>query len=56
MKLLYDANLSPRLVDRLADLASDDLRIWQYAASTGFVIVSKDSDFHQLSFLRGHPP
>ena len=22
----------------------------------GFVIVSKDSNFHQLSFLFGHPP
>jgi predicted nuclease of predicted toxin-antitoxin system len=24
--------------------------------STGFVIVSKDADFHQRSFLLGHPP
>ena len=23
---------------------------------TGIVIVSKDDDFRQLSFLRGHPP
>lgn len=30
--------------------------VWQYAAAEGYVIVSKDSDFHQLSFVRGHPP
>jgi predicted nuclease of predicted toxin-antitoxin system len=26
------------------------------AARQGFAIVSKDSDFHQRSFVRGHPP
>ncbi len=69
MKLLFDENLSPRLV---ADLTSEfpeslhvrdigleravDESIWGYARDNGFVIVSKDSDFHQLSFLFGHPP
>ena len=69
MKLLFDENLSPRLV---ADLTSEfpeslhfrdigleravDESIWSYARDNGFVIVSKDSDFHQLSFLFGHPP
>ena len=69
MKLLFDQNLSSRLVAFLADLypdsahvrelgldETDDEGIWSYAATHEFVIVSKDSDFHQLSFLRGHPP
>jgi predicted nuclease of predicted toxin-antitoxin system len=30
--------------------------VWQHAAAHGFVIVSKDDDFRQLSFLWGHPP
>ncbi len=69
MKLLFDQNLSPRLVPSLTDLyagsfhvrelglqAADDDAIWEYAAANGFVIVSKDADFHQKSFLFGHPP
>ena len=35
--------------------AGDPL-IWQHALNTGFTIVSKDEDFHHLSFLRGAPP
>lgn len=69
MRLLFDQNLSPRLVDALADLfsgsahvrneglqAADDDAVWNYAAQRGFVIVSKDADFHQRSFVLGHPP
>lgn len=69
MTLLLDQNLSPRLVPALADLfpgsahvrdvglaaASDD-EVWRYAAEHGFTIVSKDAEFHQRSFLFGHPP
>jgi predicted nuclease of predicted toxin-antitoxin system len=29
---------------------------WDYAKQYGFVIVSKDSDFHQRSFVLGYPP
>ena len=68
-KLLFDENLSPRLVAKLADLypnsahvadvglarAPDEL-IWEYAATNGFLIVTKDDDFRQHSFLRGFPP
>lgn len=69
MKLLFDQNLSSALVRLLADLYPEsahvrtlglheveDAVVWSYAAAHGFTIVSKDSDFHQLSFLRGHPP
>ncbi|HEX9284788.1 MAG TPA: DUF5615 family PIN-like protein [Nitrospirales bacterium] len=69
MRLLFDQNLSPRLVGVLADLFSgsthvrneglqtaDDDTLWNYAARRGFVIVSKDADFHQRSFVFGHPP
>jgi predicted nuclease of predicted toxin-antitoxin system len=69
MKLLYDENLSPKLVLRLADLFSEsthvrdiglaraaDPAVWDHAAENDFVIISKDEDFHHLSFLRGAPP
>lgn len=69
MKLLYDQNLSPRLVERLAELfpeskhvidvglsEAEDSDLWSYAAEHDFTIVSKDSDFVQLSLLRGAPP
>ena len=69
MKLLLDANLSPYLVGHLgkifpgsahvrdAGLASaSDTRIWEFAAAEGYIILSKDSDFHQRSFVHGAPP
>lgn len=69
MKLLFDQNLSPRLVQHLSDLypgsvhvsdrglgAAPDAAVWAYARDHGFTIVSKDADFADLSVLRGHPP
>jgi predicted nuclease of predicted toxin-antitoxin system len=67
LKLLFDANLAPQLTKRLAglypgsahvrDLAlRADRAIWDFAASDGFVIVSKDSDFYHLSTVYGAPP
>lgn len=69
MKLLLDENLSKRLLGMLDEAfpgsahvseaglerASDEA-IWEYAKLHGFVIVSKDSDFHQRSLLYGPPP
>jgi predicted nuclease of predicted toxin-antitoxin system len=69
VRLLLDQNLSPRLIAALADLfpdsrhvrdvglaSAEDAVVWRYAAEQGFTIVSKDADFHERSFLLGHPP
>jgi len=69
MKLLFDQNLSFKLCRRLADLfpdsnqarlvgldRADDPAIWEYAKTNGFIVVSQDSEFFDLSSLRGHPP
>lgn len=69
MRLLFDQNLSFELVQILADIypdsihvrdldlvEADDLTIWRHAEEHGLIIVSKDSDFHQMSLLYGHPP
>ena len=69
MKLLFDENLSPRLSRSLVALfpdsvhvrdvgleRADDQEIWRYAREYGLVIVSKDADFHQMSFVLGDPP
>jgi predicted nuclease of predicted toxin-antitoxin system len=69
VKLLFDENVSPRLVGLLAGEypgsthvrdaglrgAADSL-IWEYARDHGYAIVSKDDDFRQRSFVEGAPP
>jgi len=69
MKLLLDENLSRRLPPFLQLLypgtsqvvlegleRAEDAEIWTFAKDNGFVIVTKDSDFHELSLLNGSPP
>ncbi len=69
MKLLFDQNVSPRLVTRLADLfpgsahmytlgldRTSDEDVWRYASEHDFVVVTKDADFSEMSLLRGFPP
>lgn len=64
MKLLFDQNLSPRLVNRLttdyphsahvSTLGLDqalDIDVWIYARDNGFTIVTKDADFSDMSVL-----
>lgn len=35
---------------------ADDGHVWQAAMDGGWVLVSRDADFHQRSFLSGPPP
>jgi len=69
VKLLLDSNLSQRLVELLKGdfpgsvhvsavglATAADREVWEYAKAEGFTIVSKDADFHQMSFLHGPPP
>ena len=66
MKLLFDENLSRKLVARLAELypesahvaevdllESPDREIWGFARTGNFVIVSTDSDFYELATTIG---
>ena len=69
MKLLFDQNLSPKLVNRVIDLypgsdhvqsveldCADDNQVWEHARLEKFAIVTKDEDFNNLSVVRGSPP
>jgi predicted nuclease of predicted toxin-antitoxin system len=69
VKLLFDENLSRKLVSRLADLypgsvhvaeaglvESPDREVWEYAKANVFLIVSTDSDFYELATTIGPPP
>ncbi len=69
MKLLFDHNLSPRLIHLLNDLypgsnhlylmgldQKSDHIVWDTAKVDGYIIVTKDSDFNELSILNGFPP
>ena len=37
-------------------VGADDIVIWRLAADNGYVLVTKDDDFVELSILRGAPP
>jgi predicted nuclease of predicted toxin-antitoxin system len=69
VRLLFDENLSRKLVARLADLfpesqhvsetgllRSSDEAIWLHAKTNGFAIVSADADFYELATRFGPPP
>ncbi len=69
MKLLFDHNLSPKLIHRLAELFPnsnhvyhlgldrvEDRQVWQYAKTNDFTIVTKDGDYNELLILLGFPP
>ena len=67
--LLFDQNLSYKLVHRLEDLypgsthvkaenldKASDTEVWSFASKNGFTIVSQDGDFFDLGVLKGAPP
>ena len=69
MKLLLDENLSRRLVPFLQEAfpgssqvvllgleRAQDKDLWEYAKANGFVIVTNDADFEELSLVNGAPP
>ena len=69
MKLLLDENLSRRLVPFLQNefpgstqvaliglQQADDRAIWHHAKNNGYIIVTRDADFEELSAIHGAPP
>jgi predicted nuclease of predicted toxin-antitoxin system len=69
VKLLFDENLSRKLVIRLAELFPQsahvgdfdllqrpDRDIWAFARTGGFTIVTTDADFYELATASGPPP
>lgn len=69
MKLRLDENLSRRLVPFLQHdypgssqvvllgmQSASDEEVWQKAREDGYVIVTRDADFQELSLVWGQPP
>jgi len=69
MKLLFDQNISFRLIKHVLDIFPDakqvrelglenstDIEIFNYAKKNDFAIVTFDSDFSDLNILNGYPP
>ncbi len=69
MKLLFDQNISFRILSKIEDIYpedqqvreleledSTDKQIWQYANQNNYTIVTFDADFFDMSNLYGHPP
>ncbi len=69
MRLLFDQNLSRKLVTRLSDIFPDsshvqfhglaektDTEIWEFAKINDFCILTQDADFAERSRLYGSPP
>lgn len=69
MQLLLDENLSRRIVPFIQELypsstqvvligleQASDREIRSFAKDNGYVIVTRDSDFYEMSLLYGQPP
>ena len=69
MKLLFDQNISPKILKKLPNDFSEctqvrfvgledssDLKIFEHAKRNGFAVVTFDSDFVDLNALYGTPP
>jgi len=68
-KLLFDQNISSRIVRKLKNEFvnskhvsncglndTEDPDIWEYAKKNKFTIVTFDSDFYEISLIKGSPP
>lgn len=69
MKLLFDQNISHRLIHSIQDILPEakqvrelglennsDKQIWEFAKENGYSIVTFDGDFYDFSLIWGHPP
>ena len=69
MKLLFDQNISFRVIQKIAHVYDSalqvvelglqnntDISIWEYAKENDFTIVTFDSDFYDIANIKGHPP
>lgn len=69
MKLLFDHNISHKLIARLTDIfpgstqtrllnlgRTNDAQLWLIAKTHDYVFVTKDGDVAELAILRGAPP
>ena len=68
-KLLFDNNISHRVIARISDVFPDanhvmlenldevsDTKVWMFARSHNYTIVTKDSDFNDMAIHKGIPP
>jgi len=69
MKILFDQNISFRLVKQITDIFpkatqvrhlglenATDQEIWNFAKNHDYTIVTFDGDFYDFSLVWGHPP
>lgn len=69
MSLLFDQNISFRIIHKIKEdfpnskqvrelglEESSDDKIWKFAKENNFTVVTFDSDFFEISNLKGHPP
>ena len=69
MKLLFDQNISFRItkflyksfpeakhINEVGLQDSTDTNIWEFAKSNGYAIINFDSDYYDLSLIKGCPP
>ncbi|MBL1281099.1 MAG: DUF5615 family PIN-like protein [Fluviicola sp.] len=69
MKILFDQNISFRLIKRISDIFpeakqvrslglenSSDKEIWNFANENAYTIITFDADFYNFSLIWGHPP
>lgn len=69
MKLLFDQNISHKLIEKIKDIypdsshvgfhnlsKSDDYQVREFAIQHDFLIVTQDSDFYDIAIVKGTPP